>query len=203
MIAYRRRLLVAIILASLLPWGTLGINVLETASPIGSQHLKLTFDLGLTTSESGGATSWHFAPQLRLALGIADGIDLALQGGAISTLGANDARFLGAILDAKFMLTDVPGMYAMAWGAGGGYGLSFLGEDWGVFAQFLFESHARLFPIYFVYRGILPIDGGGIRFEPYVAVGVDLSLSSTAQLLLGVDVYQGAVSVGLGLAIAF
>jgi len=181
----------------------MAVNVLETATPIGAEHLKLTFGIGLATSETGGVTSWHFTPQLRLALGIADGIDVAVQSGILSTIGSTDVDILGAILDAKFTLAHAPGLYTMAWGAGGGYGLGFLGDGWGIFAQFLFESHARLFPVYFVYRGILPMDSGGIRFVPYTALGVDLPLAPNTQLFLGADFYLGEISIGLGLTIWF
>ena len=198
-----RRNLLALLLVVGVGWSALAINVLETASPIGAQHLKLTFGIGLATSENGGVTSWHFTPQLRLALGVSDGMDLAVQSGILSAIGASDVELLGVIVDAKFTLADAPGMYAMAWGAGGGYGLDFLGEGWGVFGQFLFESHARLFPVYLVYRATLPIDSPDFSLIPHTALGVDFPLAPNTQLLMGVDLYLGKISIGLGLSIGF
>lgn len=198
-----RRSLVALLLVAGIGWAALAINILETASPIGAQHLKLTFGTGLVFSESGGTTSWHFTPQLRMAIGVSDGMDLAIQSGILSTIGARDVDLLAAIVDAKFTLAEAPGMYTMAWGAGGGYGLNFLGEGWGVFGQFLFESHARLFPVYFVYRATLPIDSTEISLIPHTAVGVDFPLAPNTQLFLGADFYHGTISIGVGLAIWF
>jgi len=183
-----------------------GLNLLETAGPIGAQQVGVTFGLGVGVTDFSDAGTWYAAPQTRLAIGLSEGLDLGAQIGWKTELGVGTADWLGLLVDVKVASIHVPDMYTLAWGAGGGFGLDLLGDGWGIFGQLLFESHAPLFPIFLTYRSMLPFDGmteGHIAFEGYLAGGLRLQLAPIARLLLVVDIHAGLASVGVGLEIAF
>lgn len=183
-----------------------GFNLFETAGPVGAQQVAMTFGFGLGTTEFSPAGVWFLAPQGRLTIGLMEGLDLGVQSGWTTEIGATTVHWLGTLVDVKIASIHVPDMYTLAWGAGGGYGLDLLGDGWGVFWQILFESHSRFLPIFVTYRSLLPFDGmagGSIAFEGYIAGGLRLPLAPIAQLLLVVDVHGGLASIGLGLEIAF
>jgi hypothetical protein len=202
----RRGLVVGLALAVVCSAAGHAFNLFETAGPVGEHQVALTFGFGLAATELGGAGTWYVVPQGRLAIGLLQGLDLGVQSGWSSEIGTGAVDWLGTLVDVKITSTHVPDMVTFAWGAGGGFGLDFLGNGWGVFLQLLFESHSPYFPVFATYRSILPFDGfggGGVEFEGYLAGGLRLQLSPIARLLLVVDVYDGLASLGLGLEIAF
>ena len=202
----RRCLVLAILIVA--AWSAVGqaLNLLETAGPIGSQEVALTFGAGIAVTELGEGGTWYIVPQGRLAIGLLQGLDLGVHSGWSSEIGTGTGKWLGMLVDVKITSVHVPDMYTLAWGAGGGYGLDFFGSGWGVFIQILFESHVPLLPVFVNYRSILPFDSigeGSIAFEGYLAGGLQLRLAPIARLLLAVDVYRGLASLGLGLEIVF
>jgi len=203
----KRCLILVFVLASAWSTGTCAFNSFETAGPIGEQVVALTFGIGLATTELGGGGTWYLVPQGRLTIGLLEGLDLGIQGGWKQPGGgAGATNWLGGLIDVKITSAHVPDMYTVAWGAGGGFGLDFLGNGWGAFLQLLFESHVPLLPVYVTYRSMLPLDeitAGSIEFKGYIAGGFRLRLAPIACLLLAVDVYQGSASLGLGIEIAF
>jgi len=183
-----------------------GFNLLETAGPVGAQQVALTFGFGLGTTELSAAGVWFLTPQGRLTIGLMERLDVGVQSGWKTEIGAGVGKWLGVLVDAKVASVHVPDGYTLAWGAGGGYGLDLLGNGWGVFWQILFESHSPLLPVFATYRSTLPFDGtvgGSIAFEGYIAGGLCLRLAPIARLLLVVDIHRGLASIGLGLEIAF
>jgi len=202
----KRRLLLAFVLVVAWSAEAFAFNLFETAGPIGEQVVALTFGFGLATTEIGAGGTWRLVPQGRLTIGLLEGLDLGIQSGWSAEIGTGTAEWLGTLVDVKITSAHVPDMYTLAWGAGGGFGLDFLGNGWGVFLQLLFESHSPFLPAFVTYRSILPLDtitGGSIEFKGYIAGGLRLRLAPIARLLLVIDVYDGSASLGLGLEIAF
>jgi len=198
--------LLAVVLLALGSVVGYGLNLFETAGPIGGQQVAVTFGFGLGTTEFSEAGVWYLAPQGRLTIGLAQGLDLGVHSGWRTEIGGGANEWLGALVDVKVASIHVPDMYTLAWGAGGGIGLDLLGDGWGIFGQILFESHSPLLPIFLTYRSILRLDQmveGSLVFEGYIAGGMRLRLAPIARLLLVVDVHGGLASIGLGLEIAF
>ena len=201
-----RGLVLGVVLAAVLSAAGHALNLLETAGPVGAQKVALTFGVGVATTELGEGGTWYLVPQGRLTMGLLQGLDLGVHGGWATEIGTGAVDWLGVLLDVKITAAHAPDMYTFAWGAGGGYGLDFFGNGWGVFLQILFESHSPFLPIFINYRSILSFDeiiGTSIAFEGYLAGGLRLRLAPIARLLLGVDIYRGLASLGLGLEIAF
>ena len=203
----KRCLILVFVLATACSVEACAFNVLETAGAIGEEVVALTFGIGVATTELSAGGTWYLVPQGRLTIGLLEGLDIGIQGGWKQPGGeAGATDWLGILIDVKITSAHVPDTYTVAWGAGGGFGLDFLGNGWGAFLQLLFESHAPLLPVYVTYRSILPLDAitaGSIEFEGYIAGGFHLRLASIARLLLVVDVYQGSASVGLGFEVGF
>jgi len=201
-----RSVFVAIACLALCSTAGYGLNMLETAGPIGAQQVGVTFGFGVGLTDLSGTGVWYLAPQGRLTIGLHDRLDLGAQFGWRTEVGGTGVQWLGTIVDVKVASIHVPDMYTLAWGAGGGVGLDLLGEGWGVFGQVLFESHSPLLPIFGTYRLVLPFDdviSGSLAFEGYIAAGLRVRLAPIARLLLVVDIYSGLASIGLGLEIAF
>ena len=202
----RRGLIVAIALIGVCSAAAYGLNLFETAGPVGEHQVALTFGFGLATTELGEGGTWYIVPQGRLAIGLLQGLDLGIHSGWSNEIGTGASEWLGTLIDVKITSVHVPDMYTLAWGAGGGFGLDLLGNGWGVFVQILFESQSPFLPIFVTYRSILPFDAvasGSIEFRGYIAGGLRLQLAPIARLLLVVDVHGGLASLGLGLEIAF
>ena len=199
----KRGLVLAIVVVAVCSAAGHAFNLFETAGPVGEHQVALTFGFGLATTELGEGGTWYLVPQGRVTIGLLQGLDLGVHSGWLTEIGTGAVDWLGTLVDVKITSTHVPDMYTLAWGAGGGYGLDFFGNGWGVFVQILFESHSPFLPIFVTYRSILPFDGGAIEFEGYIAGGLRLQLAPIARLLLVVDVYAGLASLGLGLEIAF
>ena len=199
----RHRWAVALALVALGSASGSAFNLFETAGPIGEHQVAFTFGFGVATTELSAEGTWYLVPQGRLTIGLLEGLDLGVQSGWTTEVGAGVVNWLGTLVDVKVTSVHVPDAYTLAWGAGGGFGLDLLGNGWGVFGQILFESHSPFFPLFVTYRSILPFDGGEIAFEGYLAGGFRLRLSPIARLLLCVDVHGGLASLGVGLEIAF
>jgi len=203
----KRCLVLLIVLAAAWSIEASAFNLLQTAGPIGGQVVALTFGIGLATTEPGTCGTRYVVPQGRLTIGLLEGLDLGVQSGwKQGGNGAGVTDWLGGLIDVKITSAHVPDAYTVAWGAGGGIGLDFLGNGWGVFLQLLFESHAPLLPVYVTYRLIVPLDEittGSVEFRGHIAGGFRLQLAPIARLLLAVDVYQGSASLGVGIEIAF
>jgi len=200
-----RRFIVCVLVFAC-PLSGLAVNLLETARPLGGQRIALTFGFGVAVADLDAAGPWFLVPQGRLAIGLLEGLDLGLHSGWASELGTGTGSWLGLLVDAKVAAAHLPGRYSLAWGAGGGFGLDFFGDGWGVFLQLLFESHSPSFPVFVTYRFVLPLAGGagaGIAFEGYISGGMWLPLSPIARLLLALDVFRGLPSLGVGLEIDF
>ena len=197
-----------LMIAGIILWSvtTSAFNLFATAGAIGEQQVAMTFGFGLTTTDLGGGGSWYLVPQGRVTIGLLDGLDLGVQSGWTTEIGTGSAQWLGTLFDVKLTAVEVPGNYTLAWGAGGGYGLDFFGNGWGVFLQLLFESHSKYFPVFITYRSALPFDTltpSSIEFDGYIAGGLCLRLAPIARLLLVVDVHGGLASLGMGLEVAF
>lgn len=199
----KRRWVLSMICVVVVSAAGYGFNLIETAGPVGGQQVALTFGFGMATTDLGGGGTWVLVPQGRLTIGLSEGLDLGIHSGWTTEIGTGAVDWLGTLVDVKVTAAHVPGRYTLAWGAGGGVGLDFFGNGWGIFLQVLFESHSAYLPIFVNYRSVLPFDGADIAFEGYLAGGLQLRLAPIARLLLVVDVYDGLASLGVGLEIAF
>ncbi len=203
----RKRVLVAAVVA-VAAWSAVafGFNLFATAGAVGEQQVAMTFGFGVTTTDLSGGGSWYLVPQGRVTIGLLQGFDLGIQSGWTTELGTGSAQWLGTLLDVTITAAYVPGGYTLAWGGGGGYGLDFFGNGWGIFFQLLFESHSKYFPVFVTYRSALPFDtlsSTSIELDGYIAGGLCLRLAPIARLLLVVDFHGGLASLGAGLEIAF
>jgi len=177
------------------------MNLVQTAKVNDAGRVSFTFASGLVQQKDPG-TVWYLTPQVRIAIGISDGINVAIQSGVLTPLGSADPGWLGVHVDAKLRISEVPGSYAVSWGVGGAYGLDLLGEGWGIFAELFFESQSKYFPIFVTYRGILSFeDLEDLHLRPHWSGGVQLQLAPLAHLLLVVDSFDEKLTLGFGLEI--
>jgi len=137
-------------------------NFLQTARTIGAGEVALTLGLGAIMNAEYIS---YLAPQGRLTIGMAEGIDLGFQSGARFGLGpaAGDVKFLGAVGDLKLSLLDEP-HFLMAVGAGGGYSHDAYRDknDWGLSLSAYCEpvlSHLSELSCCASYRLHLPLGG--------------------------------------------
>ena len=190
------------VLVALLLGGCL-MNVFHTASTLGSGRVALTvgsglFDINLV-SESDSA--YCLTPQVRLAIGLADGVDLGFHTGFLVPIETGDFGFLGATGDLKFALVDDPDLLALSLGFGVGFGLQTLG--WDGFGQVLVESHLKLLPIYISYQPHFAV-AEGFALIHHVAGGLKLRLSDRVRLLVQIDADSFTyVSYGVAFEVAF
>jgi len=196
------RVAVALILLVAGTAGSVGaMNLIQTARLNEAGRVSFTFGGGLVRQEDPSMV-WFLTPQVRVAIGVSDGINLAFQSGVLTPLGSADPGWLGVHVDARLRITEVPGSYTLSWGVGGGYGLDFFGEGWGIFGELLFESQSRSFPIFVSYRGVLRFDDmEELHLRPHWSGGVHLRLAPLARLLLVMDSFDGTLTLGLGLEI--
>ena len=94
-------------------------NLLQTARTVGVGNTAFTVGLGAILNAEYIA---YLTPQGRLAIGLAQGVDLGLQSGLRIGMGpaAGDVKFLGAAADLKFSLVEEPHLLLAA-DVGGGY----------------------------------------------------------------------------------
>jgi hypothetical protein len=174
------------------------LNIFQTARTVGAGNVALTigsglFDFNLSDTEA----DYYLTPQARLAIGIADGVDLGFQTGFLVPLQGGDPGWFGATGDLKFALFDEPDSFAFALGFGGGYSLETLG--WEVYGTVLLDSNVKYLPIYFAYEPQVAL-AGGVALVHHLAGGLKLQISDKARILLVVD-YNSYTYISYGLAL--
>ncbi len=175
-------------------------NIFQTARTVGAGNLAFTVGAGLLSVQIDESTSLSVTPQARLVVGLGDAVDLGLQTGALIPFNGGEPGWLGLIGDLKFRLFDEPGAFALAMGFGGGYSVEYLG--WGVFGEILFDSNARVFPVYLAYQPGIPL-AGDFTLLHHLAAGIKLRLSNEARILLQADYRTGIWSFGMALEVGF
>ena len=178
-------------------------NIFQTARTIGAGNVAFTLGTGFFTIDVEEETSAYVTPQARLAVGLADGIDLGLQSGAMVAVPGGDPGWLGLVGDLKFSLFDEPESFALALGFGGGYSVEFLGTGWGAFGEIFLDSNLRVLPIFFAYQPGIPIGGDSFVLLHHFAGGLKLKLSEQTRLLVQADYRGGLLSFGLALEVGF
>ena len=190
---------IAVVLPTILLSGCL-FNIFQTAKMVQSGDLSVLIGAGILPITIDTDTSWNVTPQARVAFGLSDSINLGLHTGAMIPLSTGEPGWLGATGDLKFSLIDNPESISLAVGFGGGYGIHFMG--WGVFGEVFLDLN--VFPLYFAYQPTVPLGGDGFAVLHDVAVGLALSISEKARLLIQVDTRNlGLFSYGMGFEITF
>ena len=180
-------------------------NIFQTARTIGAGNIGLALGSGLYALTIDETTTHFLTPQARLAIGIAEGVDLGVQTGMMVSLEGDDPAWMGIVGDVKFSLFDQPDSIALALGFGGGFSLEALG--WEVFAELFLESNARYLPVFLTYQPSLSLAGATIFH--HLTAGLKLAISPQARILLQVDwqpilgVLYGGLSYGVALQFAF
>ncbi len=175
------------------------LNVFQTARTIGAGNVAFTigsglFDFNLDEEEA----DYYATPQARLAIGLADGVDLGFHTGFMVPLeGDGDIGWFGATGDLKFALFDEPDSFALALGFGGGYSLEALG--WEAFGEVFLDSNVRFLPIFLAYQPhVALVEGFGLIH--HFAGGLKLRLSDKARIFVQID-YNSYTYVSYGLAV--
>jgi hypothetical protein len=180
-------------------------NIFQTARTIGAGNIGLALGSGLYALTIDETTTHFLTPQARLAIGIAEGVDLGFQTGMMVPLEGGDPGWIGVVGDVKFLLLDQPDSIALALGFGGGVSLEALG--WEVFAELFLESNARYLPVFLTYQPSLSLTGATIFH--HLTAGVKLAISPQARILLQADwqpilgVLYGGLSYGIAVALSF
>lgn len=162
----------------------------EVMFTLGAAYHSFTWDEDVLSS---------LVPQLRLAVGVADGVELGVHTGTMLSLLSWESAFLGVLADLKVSLWDEPEAFALALSLGGGWGV--LTGGWGLSGGVYFDSNARVLPIYFAYRPFFSLQEQ--EFAHQFAFGLKLDLSPTSRLLLEADNFLGLWSLGLALLVTF
>ena len=176
-------------------------NVFETARSVGKGKAAITVAMAALNLAIEQETTWILTPQGRLAVGLSDNLELGVKSGAMVGLSSGNIGFLGVIGDLKVTLFDQPDSFALALGFGGGYSSGTVG--WGLEGSVYFDSTVPFFPLYAVYRPLLPLVGGETNLIHQFAAGLRLALSPNASLLVEVASWGGVLSAGLGFAVSF
>jgi len=201
----RQRLVLVFVLGALVATMSTGclFNIFQTARTVGAGNLAFTVGAGVFSIQIEDSSTLYATPQARLTVGLADGIDLGLQTGAMLSLSGGDPGWLGVIGDLKFQLFDEPDAFALALGFGGGYSMEYVGAGWGVFGEVFFDSNLRVLPIFFTYQPGIPIGTDTFTLLHHLAAGLKLKLSEQARLLVQGDYRGGLWSIGIALEIGF
>ena len=186
-------------------------NVFQTAKTLDQG--EVLFGLGIGSFIGVGeetVMSSAFTPQAQLGVGLADGVQLTLQTGALAIFGDEGGiQFGGASGELKVRLFDEPDAFALALGFGGGWGFSYFG--WGIHGSIYLDSNARFLPLYFVWRPALSFGGmeGEVATFSLLAGGLKLPFSEYATLLVEMDFHSlwwtelGILGFGLALLFSF
>jgi len=175
-------------------------NIFQTAKMVQSGDMSVLIGTGVMDIGIDEETAWTLTPQARLVFGLSDSINLGLHTGALIPLSTGVADWMGLAGDLKFSIVDNPESISLAVGFGGGYGIHFL--NWGVFGGVYLDLN--VFPLFFAYQPTIPLEGEGITVWHDVAVGLALTLSDTARLLIQVDTRNLSLfSYGIGFEISF
>ena len=176
-------------------------NIFQTARTLGQGNVALNLGMAAMNIAIDTDNNWILTPQGRLAVGIADGIDLGVRSGVMFGLDTGNLGFLGVVGDIKASLFAQPEGFALAVGFGGG-SLGMLG--WGLEASIYVDSTLQYLPIYFVYRPLFPLNNEAeFTILHQLAGGLHLMLSPTTRLLIEIDSWGGLLSAGIGLEILF
>ena len=176
------------------------LNVFQTARTLGQGNVALNLGMAAMNIAIGEDNNWILTPQGRLAVGIADGIDIGVRSGAMFSLDTGNLGFLGVVGDIKASLLAQSEGFALAVGFGGG-SLGTIG--WGLEASIYVDSTLQYLPVYFVYRPLFPLGGDEFTVQHQLAGGLHLMLSPTTRLLIEIDSWSGLWSAGIGLKILF
>jgi len=175
-------------------------NIFQTAKMVQSGDMSVLIGTGIMDIGIDEETAWTLTPQARLVFGLSDSINLGLHTGALIPLSTGEPGWMGLAGDLKFSIVDNPESISLAVGFGGGYGIHFL--NWGVFGGIYLDLN--VFPLFFVYQPTIPLEGEGIAVWHDAAVGMALTLSDTARLLIQVDTRNLSLfSYGIGFEISF
>ncbi|MCX6094199.1 MAG: hypothetical protein NTY63_05165 [Candidatus Bipolaricaulota bacterium] len=173
-------------------------NIFQTARTIGAGNVALTLGTGLFDFNLDEAAHAYFlTPEARLAIGIADGVDLGVDTAFLVPLEGGETGWASTTADLKFALFDQPDSFALALGFGGGYSVEALG--WEIFGEVFLDSNARYFPVFFAYMPELALVEG-LGFIHHVTAGLKLQLSDSVRLLVEVN-YNSLTYFGYGLAL--
>lgn len=175
-------------------------NALETARVLRQGDVALTLGLGFLNLDPRPLEEKAnpiLTPQVRLAAGITDGLELSLHSGLMVSPTAEQPGFMGAVGNLKASLVDDPQTISLAVGFGGGWSLPMAG--WGLQASLYLDSDLGLLPIYLIYRPIFPLGGDEFTIWNQLVVGLHLKLSKGARLLLEVDSFNGVLGIAVGL----
>ncbi len=95
------------------------LNIFQTARTLDQGEVLFGLGVGMTTVTAGESTGLFYSPQAQLGLGLANGLQLTLQAGALATIGDGSAfQFGGAAGELKTRLFDEPDAFALALGLG-------------------------------------------------------------------------------------
>ena len=183
-------------------------NIFQTARTIGAGNVALVIGTGLVNlTGSEDAEGYYLTPQARVAIGIADGVDLGLQTGFLVSLAGEDSAWGAATADLKFALLRDSESFAIAVGLGGGYsietwGWEVLGEviiEWSPFSPFLYVSPVQTpaTPEYVVWRPTpsiflsyqleMPFSFSGTALFHHFTAGLAMQLGKDLRVLLQAD----------------
>jgi hypothetical protein len=175
-------------------------NMFQTAKMLRAGDVSFMVGSGLLDLALGEDPAWALTPQARMAFGLSNKVNLGLQTGAMIPLSTGDPGWMGFAGDLKFSLVDNPDSVSVALGFGGGSGVHFLG--WGVFGALYLDLN--VLPLFVAYQPTVPLSGEGFLVWHDLAVGLSLSFSPSARLLIEVDSRNFAMwSYGLGFEIGF
>jgi hypothetical protein len=173
------------------------LNVFQTARTLGAGNVALVLGTGLFDFDLDEAThAYCLTPEARLAVGIADGVDLGIDTAFLVPLEGGDAAWAGTTADLKFALFDQPDTFALALGFGGGTSIETLG--WQVFGEVFLDSNARYFPVFFAYVPQVMLSASGVIH--HVTGGLKLPISEKVRMLIEVN-WNSLTFFGYGLAL--
>ncbi len=174
-------------------------NIFQTAKLLQGGDVGVAIGTGLLNIAIDDDPLWMLTPQVRLAFGLSDEINLGFQTGVGIPLTTGSPGWMGASGDIKVSLFDDPDSMSLAVGIGGGSSIELVG--WGVFGEVLIDSNLRAFPLFIVYQPTVPLAGDGVTVWHHVAVGLKLRLSERARILLQVDLRVPLLSFGVAVDI--
>jgi len=189
------------VLASVLLLGGCLFNAFQTARMLQAGNMSMVIGSGLMDVGIDENAAWAATPQARLAFGLSDKVNLGLHTGVMMPLSTGDPGWMGFAADLKFGVINDPESISVALGVGGGSGIHFLG--WGLFGGIYVDLN--VLPVFFVYQPTIPMSGESFTVLHDVTLGVSLSLSDRARILLEVDTrnISQVMSFGLGFEAGF
>ncbi len=109
--------------------------------------------------------------------------------------------FFGAIGDIKLSLLDDRKTLSISLGVSGGYSPGLLG--WGVEGSVYLDSNIMFFPIYAVYRLILPLSSSSLQLIHQFSGGLHLDLADSVRILVELGWWSGVLGAGISFDIVF